>query len=573
MASSARSTSPDTLEVDALVVGAGAAGMTAALVSSLEGLDVLLCEKSAQVGGTTATSAGTIWVPGTRQSREAGFTHGIAEARRYLDAVIGEASDDRREVYLQTAPDVVDYLERRSEVKFTPYARHPDYLANRPGATIGGRPLAPLPFDGRLLGADFELVRPPIGEFMALGGMMIGRDDIEPLARPFASPAAFRAAASLLWRHAGDRLRHRRGTRLLMGNALVARLFYSLRQRGVPIWRNASLQQLAVAGNRARGAVLVTDGKPRRVTVRRGIVLATGGFGGSVDRLNDHVRPPLAHAVAFAGAAGDGMRIARAVGASVEEDHASPAFWTPVSATGWLAHGCGVFPHLSLDRAKPGLVAVNAAGRRFVDEAVSYHEFVLGMHRSHATVPTIPAWLVCDRKFIEQYGLGRVPPGRRSRRRFIANGYLIEAASIEELARKIGMDAAGLRQTVQQHNRFADTGEDEEFGKGSTEFDRHNGDPRHAPNPCLGRIATPPYYAMAVYPSTLGTSVGLHADADGRVLTATGEPIPGLFVCGNDMASIMRGHYPGPGITLGPALVFAYRAAMAMRADDDKSKV
>jgi succinate dehydrogenase/fumarate reductase flavoprotein subunit len=565
MSFSARSTPQDKVEVDVLVVGAGAAGMTAALVSSLEGLDVLLCEKTAQVGGTTATSAGTIWVPGTRQSREAGFTHGIADARRYLDAVIGSAPDNRREVYLETAPDVVDYLERRSEVKFTPYARHPDYLANRPGATIGGRPLAPLPFDGRLLGADFELVRPPIGEFMALGGMMIGRDDIEPLARPFASRGAFRAAASLLWRHASDRLRHRRGTRLLMGNALVGRLLYSLRRRGVAIWRNASLQELTLAGARVCGAVLAVEGKPRRVTVRRGIVLATGGFGGSVDRLNDYVRPPLAHAVAFAGAAGDGMRIARAAGASVEEDHASPAFWTPVSETGWLAHGCGAFPHLSLDRAKPGLVAVNAAGRRFVDEAVSYHEFVIGMYRSHASVPTIPAWLVCDREFIEKYGLGRVPPGRRRRRRFIASGYLVEATAVEELARKIGIDAAGLSQTVQQHNRFAEAGEDEEFGKGSTEFDRHNGDPQHAPNPCLGRIETPPYYAMAVYPSTLGTSVGLRADADGRALTATGEPIPGLFVCGNDMASIMRGHYPGPGITLGPALVFAYRAAMAMR--------
>jgi succinate dehydrogenase/fumarate reductase flavoprotein subunit len=129
------------------------------------------------------------------------------------------------------------------------------------------------------------------------------------------------------------------------------------------------------------------------------------------------------------------------------------------------------------------------------------------------------------------------------------------------------VDAAGLRETVQRHNRFAETGEDEEFGKGSTEFDRHNGDPQHAPNPCLGRIATPPYYAMAVYPSTLGTSVGLRADPDGRVLSKSGEPIAGLYVCGNDMASIMRGHYPGPGITLGPALVFAYRAAMAMRDD------
>jgi len=556
-----------TVEVDALVVGAGAAGMTAALVCALEGLDVLLCEKSDRVGGTTATSAGTIWVPGTRQSRKAGFTDDVAAAKRYLEAVIGAATDKRRDTYLETGPQVVDYLDRRSEVKFAPYARHPDYLANRPGATIGGRPLAPLPFDGRLLGADFELVRPPIGEFMALGGMMIGRDDIEPLARPFASLTAFRAATSLLWRHTTDRLRYRRGTRLLMGNALVARLFYSLRRNGVPVWLNACLQELTLVSGRVCGAGVLVKGNLRRVTVRRGIVLATGGFGGSIDRLNDYIRPPFAHAVAFAGAAGDGIRIARTVGASVDEDHASAAFWTPVSETGWLDGGCGVFPHLSLDRAKPGLVAVNAAGRRFVDEAVSYHEFVIGMYRSHQSVPTIPAWLVCDREFIEKYGLGRVPPGRRRWRRFIRSGYLVEATSIEALAGRISVDAAGLRETVQQHNRFAEIGEDQDFGKGSTEFDRHNGDPNHTPNPCLGRIATPPYYAMAVYPSTLGTSVGLRADPDGRVMTETGKTIPGLFVCGNDMASIMRGHYPGPGITLGPALVFAYRAAMAIRAD------
>src|SRR5262245_43393987 len=278
-----------TVEVDALVVGAGAAGMTAALVCALEGLDVLLCEKSDRVGGTSATAAGTIWVPGTRQSREAGFTDNVSDAKRYLDAVIGAAPDKRRDVYLETGPQVVDYLDRRSDVKFAPYARHPDYLANRPGATIGGRPLAPLPFDGRLLGADFELVRPPIGEFMALGGMMIGRDDIEPLARPFASLTAFRAAMSLIWRHVTDRLRYRRGTRLLMGNALVARLFYSLRRNGVPVWLNASLQDLTVAAGRVCGAVLLVNGNPRRVTVRRGIVLATGGFGGSVDRLNDYV--------------------------------------------------------------------------------------------------------------------------------------------------------------------------------------------------------------------------------------------------------------------------------------------
>jgi succinate dehydrogenase/fumarate reductase flavoprotein subunit len=559
---------PDQSEVDALVIGAGAAGMTAALVASLEGLDVLLCEKSASVGGTSATSAGTIWVPGTRQARAAGLTDAIEAVRQYLDAVIGPAPDDRRETYLKTGPEAVDYLDRRSEVKFAPYTRHPDYLANRPGATIAGRPLAPLPFDGRLLGRDFDLVRPPIGEFMALGGMMIGRDDIEPLARPFASLSSFRAAVSLLSRHARDRLRFRRGTRLLMGNALVARLLYSLRRNGVPIWVNASLQELSVTGGRVDGAIVSTGGKLLRVIARRGVVLATGGFGGSVERLNDYLTPPLRHAVAFAGAAGDGMRIARSLGAAVEEDHASPAFWTPVSETGWLGDGCGAFPHLSLDRAKPGLIAVNAAGERFVDEAVSYHEFVIGMHRSHQSVRTIPAWLICDRRFLDKYGLGRVPPGLRGARRALAGGYLIEASSLEALAGKIGVDAAGLQKTVQRHNRFADTGEDDDFGKGSTEFDRHNGDPAQKPNPCLARIESAPFYAMAVYPSTLGSSVGLRTDADARVLTASGEPIPGLFACGNDMASIMRGHYPGPGITLGPALVFGYRAAMALRPEN-----
>ena len=369
---------------------------------------------------------------------------------------------------------------------------------------------------------------------------------------------------SLLWRHTTDRLGHPRGTRLLMGNALAARLFYSLRQRKVPVWLNASLRELTSAGGRVTGATLSVDGETRHVTARRAVVLATGGFGGSVEKLNEYVRPPLKHAVAFAGARGEGMAAARAAGAAVEHDHAQPAFWTPVSETGWLAGGRGAYPHLALDRSKPGLIAVNNAGRRFVDEAVSYHEFVIGMHRSHVTVPTIPAWLICDRAFVERYGLGRVPPGRRSLRKLIASGYLFEAETLDTLAEKIKVDAVGLRDSVARNNRSAETGVDEDFGKGSTDFDRHNGDPGHKPNPCIGPIGGPPYYAMAVYPSTLGSSVGLKTDADGRVLSPSGMPIPGLYACGNDMASIMRGHYPGPGITLGPGMVFAYRAALAI---------
>jgi succinate dehydrogenase/fumarate reductase flavoprotein subunit len=329
------------------------------------------------------------------------------------------------------------------------------------------------------------------------------------------------------------------------------------------MWLNASLQELTRDGGRVTGAMVRFDGETKRINARRGVILATGGFGGSVERLNEYVKPPLAHGLPFEGTVGDGMRIARAAGAAIEDDHASPAFWTPVSDTSWLGGGRGAYPHLALDRPKPGLIAVNASGRRFVDEAVSYHDFVLAMHRSHQTLSTIPTWLICDRDFIRKYGLGRIPPGRRSFRWAVKNKYVIEGQTLDALAKKIGIDAAGLSDSVKRNNRFAQTGDDEDFGKGSTEFDRNNGDPQHRPNPCLGPIAAPPYYAMPVYPSVLGSSVGLKADADGRVLDTSGKSIPGLFACGNDMASIMRGTYPGPGITLGPALVFGYRAAMA----------
>jgi len=298
------------------------------------------------------------------------------------------------------------------------------------------------------------------------------------------------------------------------------------------------------------------------VIARRGVVLATGGFGGSVERLNEYVKPPLNDAVAFEGADGDGIRIARAAGAAIEDDHASPMFWSPVSRTPWLKGGRGAYPHILLDRAKPGLIAVNAAVRRFVDEALSYHDFVAGMHRSHETAPTIPAWLVCDSAFLRKYGIGRIPPNRRRFGWAVRNGYLVEASSLDALAKAIDVDAAGLSDSVARNNRYAKAGDDSDFGKGSTEFDRNNGDQQHRPNPCVGPIGAPPFYAMAVYPSTLGSSVGLKADADGRVLDQQGRPIAGLFACGNDMASIMRGTYPGPGITIGPAMVFAYRAAM-----------
>jgi succinate dehydrogenase/fumarate reductase flavoprotein subunit len=215
-----------------------------------------------------------------------------------------------------------------------------------------------------------------------------------------------------------------------------------------------------------------------------------------------------------------------------------------------------------LDRAKPGLIAVNSAGRRFVNEAASYHDFVLGMFDSNKTTPSIPAWLVCDASFLGKYGLGIIYPGHRHPRKFVDSGYLVTADTLAELAGKIGADPAQLESTIVRYNGFAQAGVDIDFGKGETELNRFNGDAAHNPNPCIGPLATPPFYAVAVWPADIAVSTGLATDADARVLDTDGNAIPGLYACGNDMASVMAGSYPGPGTTLGPAIVFAYRAAM-----------
>lgn len=545
-------------EVDVLAFGAGMGGMTAALVAALEGLDVLLCEKTDQVGGTTATSAGTVWIPGSSQSRRDGVPDDIDDARRFLAAEIGPRAEGMREAFLAAGPAALDYLEARSEVKFRAPPRHPDYHSNQPGRALAGRALSPLPFDGRLLGKDFVRVRPPIAPFMVLGGMMVGKDDIPVLLEPFASLASFVAAAKLLLRHASDRLRYKRGTRLVMGNALVARLFYSLRARNVPIAFDAELVELVKRHDRIEGAVVDIGDSRQTIRARRGVILATGGFAPN-EKLRAEFAIPAAHSNAFAGASGDGFSAARAVGAEVDAKHTNPAFYFPSSL-----HNDIVYPHILLDRAKPGLIAVNKDGRRFVNESDSYHDFVEAMLWTNTTAPSIPAWLICDRAFIRDYGIGLVHPGasRRAIARYISDGYLHRADTLMELANTIGIDGKNLVRTVHEHNRYAETGIDEAFGKGSTEYNQFNGDPANKPNPCLRPIAEPPYFAVAVHPSTMGTCVGLATDGAARVLDANGAPIAGLYAVGNDMASLFRGVYVGPGITLGPALVFAYSAVM-----------
>lgn len=267
---------------------------------------------------------------------------------------------------------------------------------------------------------------------------------------------------------------------------------------------------------------------------------------------------------------GETLQLGLDAGAALGKEGEDNALWFPSSIAKRKDGSTIVYPHIVLDRSKPGLVAVNAAGRRFVDEAVSYHQFVRAMYRAHRDSPCIPAMLVCDRRFIWKYGLGMIRPMTPALKPYIDSGYLQVAATVEALAQKIGVAPAGLAETVMKSNEYAKTGIDPEFGKGGNAYDLGNGDPDNLPNPCLGAIKEAPFCALAVFPTPLGTSLGLRTNAHAEVCDASGRTIAGLYACGNDMHSVMGGEYPGAGAQLGPAMTFGYVAAMhaATRAAD-----
>ncbi|MEZ0605419.1 FAD-dependent oxidoreductase [Paraburkholderia sp. IW21] len=552
-------------EVDLLVFGAGAGGMTAALVAHHEGIKVLVCEKTDAVGGITSTSGGTTWVPGTRLSVSAGVPDSVDDARRFLASVVGErGGDEAREAFLESGPTAIDELQRISEVKFFAAAAHPDYVTG-PGAAFGGRALAPVAFDGRLLGDEFVRVRPPRKEFMGLGGMMVARTDLDALLAPFASTKNFSRTLAVVGRYVMDRLRYPRGTQLVMGNALAARLFYSLRKQKVEVRFETPLIELVIEQGEVTGAVVEQKGTGRRrIRARRGVVLATGGI----------TRHPVLRKQLFPAGAqplslspdthtGDGVDSALKINAQLDDGHDSPGLWMPCSILRSRDGQDGVWPHIILDRAKPGLIAVNGRGERFVNESDSYHDFVMGMLRNAGNAQSVPAHLVVDAAFIRDYGLGLLMR-ERSRRRiasFEKAGYLIKGNTLAELAGKLGVDAAGLERTVGTYNRDAAQGQDSAFHRGSSPMNRFNGDAAQKPNPCIRPIGPGPYYAVTVWPADLACSAGLAGNANGQVLDNDGHVIPGLYACGNDLASIFRGTYPGPGTTLGPAIVFGWRVA------------
>jgi succinate dehydrogenase/fumarate reductase flavoprotein subunit len=551
-------------EFDLLVLGSGAAGLGAAVIGADEGLSVLVLEKTEWLGGTTAYSAGTCWIPGHPHTADPAAD--TAAASCYLDALVGDrAPRALREAYLAAGPQMLERLDRIG-VRFRHSGTVVDYHPELPGHGVG-RALEPHDYDGRRLGkARFGRIRRPVPEFALLGGtLMVRRAEVDALLGIFSGSVRDRVRGAALAlrlgaRWARDRVRHPRGTRLVMGNALVANLYQRLLDRHGQVWFTARTDELVVEGGRVVGAVAAHRGRTVRIGARRGVVLAAGGFAASPELRARHLpRPVPQFTRAAEGSTGDSIALAGAAGGVLGESHGDNGLWFPSSIGRRRDGSTVVFPHI-WDRAKPGIVAVNAAGRRFVDESVPYHHFTRAMYASHES---IPAWLVVDARTLRRYGLGMIRPHTPDAllRRHLAGGYLRSGRTVRELAAQIDVDPDGLELTVAAAGRAARTGVDEEFGKGESPFGRQHGDPDHTPNVNLGPIEVAPFYAVAVVPTPLASALGLRTDADARVLTATGEPVPGLYACGNDANSVLAAEYPGAGCQVGAGLTFGYLAA------------
>lgn len=547
---------------DLLVIGSGAGGLATAVTAAANGLDVVIAEKEDSFGGTTAYSGGWLWVPHAPQLVSAGISEDDGAPKRYLRNIIGKRYDETTiNRYLETAPEMLDFFEKNTELSFNPGISVPDFYGRIDGAAKGGRSVVAAPYDGRKLGHLIIRLRRPIPETTLLGMGIASGADMRAFLTVFRSFASFSHVTKRLLRHLFDLVRYGRSTQIVNGNALVARLLKSCDNHHVRLLAEHAAQTLIVEKNKVKGAVLRHGQLQHTVYARYGVVLATGGFphdGARQSTLFCHVRRGSPHhSAAPIGNRGEGLNIAEQAGAVVDKTQISAAAWAPVSLVPRKDGSLGNFPHL-VERGKPGIISVRENGKRFVSEDGPYYDFIAALIKATPANEPVKAWLIADHRFVRRYGLGAVKPFPVPLTRWLRNGYLKRAKSLSALAKLCHIDETQLAETIAHYNEDASSGKDSEFNRGTTAYQCAQGDPDHKPNPCNAPIATPPFYAVEIVPGSLGTFAGLICDAEGRVLDHRKQPIHGLFAAGNDMNSIFGGTYPSGGITLGPALTFGY---------------
>ncbi len=533
-------------QFDVIIVGSGAAGITAAIVAAAHGLRAVIVEKASEWGGSSALSGGGMWIPNNPVSLAAGLQDSFDEALTYMEAVIGDvgpaSSRERKIAFLTNGPEMVRFLQRQG-VTFVPAMEYPDYYPDKPGAKVG-RCIECTFFDLRKLGnLRHTLRRQPIpipfhsGEAHHLPKALTGFSHFAKVVGMFIRGAMFK----LLGRDMVG-----------MGAALVAHLMYVAQRYHVPLWLNSPCRRLLLEEGKVVGIEVVKDGVPM-ILRSKAVILAAGGF-----ERNPEMRQKY-HGVGADWTVGNpdntGDLIQQCMELGVDMALLDAAWW-----------GVCTVDHLGRrnfilwERSMPHSIIVDQDGLRYVNEAASYVDVgraMLERNRSR-NGKAIPSWLIMDSRHRNRYIFGMAMP-RFTPKEFFDTGYFIQANTLEELAQKCGLPVENLLATVARFNEMARKGIDEDFGRGGTAYDRYYGDPRYQ-NPNLGTIEKPPFFAVKVYPGDLGTSGGILTDEHARVLKG-GEPIPGLYACGNCSASVMGRTYPGPGATLGPAMTFAYIAA------------
>jgi 3-oxosteroid 1-dehydrogenase len=540
---------------DLVIVGSGIGGLTAAITARLAGLAPLLLEKTPLIGGSSAWSGGVLWLPNNPLMQREGVPDSREAALRYLENFVTAqdfySTPARREAFLDNIAPMVAALEAQG-MQYRRCAGYSDYYDRLPGGCAAGRALEAELFDANRLGAWKAKFRGPSmplpirtsegARLMRLGVRMDGKT----------------MAATVAGRMLRDKLAGR--ATFGSGGALQGRMLEIALKLGVEIWTEAGLVELDVAGGRVAGVHLDHAGQRKTVRAGRGVLVAAGGFAHNRKMRETYQQAPISDAWTSSNPGDTGEALAAMMRAGAATALLDQAWWT----TSWVRPDGKVFQIIP-EMAKPHSILVDKAGRRLVNEANSYMEVGRAMYERDKTTPAIPAWIVMDGAHRRRYFFGFQPPGRMPKA-WLANGWVKQDVTIEGLARQCGIDPAGLAATVERFNGYCDTGVDAEFGRGASAYNRYYADPTHKPNPSLGTIAEPPFWAVPLYPGDVGTCGGAVANEHAEVLREDGSVIAGLYATGNCTAPLAGPHYIGAGQSIGASGVFGYIAAQTAAA-------